>query len=175
MIITPSESWFALQVIPQHEKHVAVMLESKGYEQFLPTFVRRRTWSDRVKTSEQPLFPGYVFCRVRQDSLGLLNTIPGVSRVVGFGGKPAYIPDEEISAVAQAVKSGLEVLPHASIVKIGQKVKVKSGPLSGVIGRLLRINNRRHLMLAIELAMKSIVIDVDACDIVALEAAALGG
>jgi transcription antitermination factor NusG len=169
MFIAPSESWFALQVVPQHEKKVALMLEYTGYEKFLPTFLSRRKWSDRVKTIEQPLFPGYVFCRVKEESLGPLGAIPGVSRIVGFGGKPAYIPDGEISAVARAAKSGLDVCPFSPFAKVGQQVRVRSGPLSGVVGRLLRINNRSRLILAVEVALKAIAIDIDASDVAPLE------
>jgi len=169
MSIMPSESWLALQVVPQHEKKVALMLECKGYENFLPTFLSPRRWSDRVKIIEQPLFPGYVFCRVKKESIGLLGAIPGVSRIVGFGGKPAYIPDGEINAVARAVKSGLEVCPFSPFARIGQQVQVKSGPLSGVVGRLLRINNRNRLILAVEVALKAIAIDIDASDVAPLE------
>ena len=39
--------WFALVVRSQHEKMVASMLDSKGYEQFLPLYSVKRRWSDR--------------------------------------------------------------------------------------------------------------------------------
>ena len=57
------ESWFAVQVAPRHEKSVATLLSYKGYQHFLPTYRSRRAWSDRSKTIEVPMFPGYVFCR----------------------------------------------------------------------------------------------------------------
>lgn len=171
MCIVPSKSWIAVQVVPQHEKQVSSMLQYKGYENYFPTFLSRRKWSDRVKFVEQPLFPGYVFCRVGETSLGLVSSTPGVSRIVGFGGKPAYIPEEEISAVDKAVKSGLEVRPFVPFATVGQKVLVKSGPLSGTVGRLLRINNRNHLILAVEIASKAIGVDIDAGDVTPLEIA----
>ncbi|PYV81621.1 MAG: hypothetical protein DMG05_29645, partial [Acidobacteria bacterium] len=55
--------WFALVVRSQHEKMVASVLHSKGYEEFLPLYTVKRRWSDRIKQLELPLFPGYVFCR----------------------------------------------------------------------------------------------------------------
>ena len=41
------------------------------------TNVRRR-WSDRFKSVELPLFPGYVFCRLNPRFRLPLMTIPGV-------------------------------------------------------------------------------------------------
>jgi transcription antitermination factor NusG len=169
MFVLPVESWFALQVVPQHEKQVALLLEYKGYEKFLPVFLSRRKWSDRIKTIEQPLFPGYVFCRITEHSLGLVSSIPGVARIVGFRGKPANIPDDEINAVARAVQSGLDVCPYAPFAKVGDKVLVKTGPLSGLVGRLLRINNRSRLVLAVAVALKAISVDIDASEVTPLE------
>ena len=43
-----NEHWFALQVRSRHEHAIALMLQNKGYEMFLPTYRSRRVWSDRV-------------------------------------------------------------------------------------------------------------------------------
>ena len=58
-----SDSWYALHVKPRFEKYVTGQLSVKGYETFMPSYVSKRKWSDRVKTLSLPLFPGYVFCR----------------------------------------------------------------------------------------------------------------
>ena len=55
--------WYALQVWSRKETSVSIHLQSLGYEFFLPTYKCQRQWSDRVKELEQPLFPGYLFCR----------------------------------------------------------------------------------------------------------------
>src|SRR6202040_376201 len=55
--------WYALQTRPRHEKVVKYSLESAGIETFLPLCPQVRTWSDRRKVVEFPLFPGYIFAR----------------------------------------------------------------------------------------------------------------
>ena len=85
--------WFALRVRSNFEKVTSQILRQKGYEAFLPTYFSRNRWSDRVKTVERPLFPGYLFCRFDQaDRLPILVT-PGVVGVVGLGKIPVPIPD----------------------------------------------------------------------------------
>jgi transcription termination/antitermination protein NusG len=158
------ESWFALHVAPRHEKRVASVLSYKGYQQFFPTYQSRRKWSDRVKTLELPLFPGYVFCRIMHGiAAGLLLTTPGVIRVVGFGGKPYPVPDHEIDAI-QKIALCPDIIP-VPYLKVGQKVRICNGPLSGIAGMLTHIKNRRRLVVSVELIMRSIAVDVDAYDV----------
>jgi len=55
--------WYALRVRPRFEKMVASTLLMKGYEGFLPLYRKKSRWSDRIKESVLPFFPGYIFCR----------------------------------------------------------------------------------------------------------------
>ena len=68
-------SWYALQVRTRFEKIVTTHLCERGFEAFLPSFKVRRRWSDRIKTTEQPLFPGYLFCRTDLRSRQPIMTI----------------------------------------------------------------------------------------------------
>ena len=164
-----SEPWFAVQVAPRHEKKVATILEYKGYEHFLPTYQSRRKWSDRIKTIDQPMFPGYVFCRTGQQSTDALLTTPGAMRVVGFSGKPYPIAEEEIEAIRRvAASSNIEPIPY---LKIGEIVRINSGPMAGVTGILTQIRNRHRLVISVDLIMKSIAVDIDMFDVVREQAA----
>src|SRR5215510_12741287 len=57
------ERWYALRSRSAGESGVARNLAKKGYEAFLPTYKKKRHWSDRTKIVELALFPGYLFCR----------------------------------------------------------------------------------------------------------------
>ena len=104
-------AWFALAVKPRHEKAVARNLDRKGLETFLPLYSSRRRWSDRMKTVQLSLFPGYVFCRFGQERrLDVLN-LPSVISIVGFGNAAVPVPDAEIEAVRILLASGRRVGP----------------------------------------------------------------
>ena len=86
--------WFLLVVRLNHERKVAVRLQAKGYEVFLPMHTVRQQWSDRVKTYDVPLFPGHLFYRffstlVTKEPMAV--TTPGVVLE-----KPLPIPHLEI-------------------------------------------------------------------------------
>src|SRR5882757_2803627 len=106
LVLGEVESWFAIQSAPKAEKKVAECLTHKGYRCFLPLYRSQRKWSDRTKVLELPLFPGYVFCRMRKDVSAPIRATPGVIRIVGFGDKPYPIPDSEIESLQQIVSLG---------------------------------------------------------------------
>src|SRR5215831_13656273 len=98
--------WYALQVYQSREKITTLLLNQKGFDPFCPTYTVKRRWSDRVKVVEEPLFPGYLFCKFdpRQRLLPVLTT-PGVMSIVGTGKEPIAIPETEIEAVRRMVRS----------------------------------------------------------------------
>jgi len=103
--------WYAVQTKSRHEKVVSQYLRATGVEEFLPLYRARRRWSDRVKVVEMPLFCSYLFCRCDGPGLGLVMNAPGVIHVLGYGAKPAPIPDLEITAIRRLLESQLPATP----------------------------------------------------------------
>jgi transcription antitermination factor NusG len=136
------------------------MLEYKGYQQFAPTYPSPRRWSDRIKTLELPLFPGYVFVRMlRAPVNGLLCSTPGVIRILSFGGHPSAVPDSEIDAVRRLTIEGKPLpIPYLAV---GQKVQIRNGSFAGIVGIVRQIRNRRCLIVSVQLISQSIYVDVD--------------
>jgi transcription antitermination factor NusG len=161
---TAGDSWFAVQVTPRHEKKVDVILGVRSYEHFLPIYLARRKWSDRVKIIEEPLFPGYVFVKTKRSGAGPLLALPGVIRIVSFGGTPCPIPDEEIDALRLICDSKRDVCSF-SYLNTGQRVRVISGPLCGVTGIITNWKKHDRLIITIEPIMKSISIEVDGLEV----------
>jgi transcription antitermination factor NusG len=156
--------WFAVQVLPQHEKKVAVLLEYKGYQQFLPLYRARRNWSDRVTIIQQPLFPGYLFCRCLGSQLGPIYGTPGIVRIVGFGRRPYPVSDDEIAALEAIVDSGRNVYA-CTYLNVGRRVRVQSGPLRGVVGIVSQLRNQNRLVVSVKAMTKSVSIEVDAAEL----------
>jgi transcription antitermination factor NusG len=158
-MIPPSpDAWFVLQVAPRSERRVASMLEYKGYEPLAPTYQVRRRWSDRVKTVEEPLFPGYVFVRTQGVPSGLMCSTAGVVRLLSFGGRPCPVPTAEIEAIRSLTRAGVpEPIPYCTL---GQKVTIKDGPFAGIVGIVKQIRGRTSLVVSVQLIEQSIGIDV---------------
>ena len=151
--------WFALHVRPRAESFVAMALGTKGYESFLPTCVSPKIGSNGSQRTKKPLFPGYLFCRFDAPVQGLLMTTPGIIRIVGCGSVPATVDESEILALKQITESGAPVTAWPALAA-GDKVRIISGPLSGMEGVLFQTKKRDHFAVSVTLLQRSALVEV---------------
>ena len=152
--------WFALQVRSRKEDWVASQLAGQGFDCFLPKYKTIRQWSDRMKELEQPLFPGYLFCRFDYQNRRPLVMIPGVMQVIGVGRTPLPIEEREIEAIQLAVSSGLPSQPWPYL-EVGERVRVNYGNLDGLEGILVNFKGNHRVVLSVTLLQRSVAMEVD--------------
>ena len=156
--------WFALWTRSRHEQMVREQLERKQIESFLPTVTRWSRWKDRKKKVDWPLFPGYCFARFDpRERLPILK-VTGVVSIISFEGEPAPSPEHEIDGIRQLVDSDLAFDP-CPMIHEGMMVEVMHGPLKGVVGRLMRKNEKARLVLSVDLIGQAVSVEVDAADV----------
>jgi len=159
--MTETLQWYAITVQHQHERAVESALRWKKLETLVPRYRSRRRWSDRAKEILLPLFSGYVLCRFKlAERISVLNT-PGVRSLVGFGGAPAAIADQQIADIRAIADSGLGLGPWP-FLKAGDRVRVERGPLRGIEGTLLREPDRLRLIVTVDLLQRAMAIELDA-------------
>jgi len=157
-------NWYALYTCARHEKQVAVQLERRRFEFYLPTYCSVRRWKDRQVELDLPLFPSYVFVNIAlRDRLRVLN-IPGAVRFVSSRGMPAALAKDDLDRLRSGLTCGVHPEPHPYLIT-GRRVRVVRGPLSGMDGVLLRRKDRFRLVLSIQLIMRSVAVEVDTCDV----------
>jgi transcription antitermination factor NusG len=157
---TDSAEWYAIYTRHQHEKSVAHILSTKGFEIFLPLYTAAHRWKDRNKELLLPLFPCYVFLRSGLERRWQILATPGVQALVGASGQPSSIPQTEIDAVRQVVQRSRQVEPYP-FLKCGDWVRIKCGPLAGIEGILVRMKNLFRLVLSVSMLQKSVSVEVD--------------
>jgi transcription antitermination factor NusG len=156
--------WYATYVCSRHEKQVLSQLQERKITSFLPVYRSVRRWKDRRKELELVLFPGYVFVHLDlKDRLRVLQ-LPSVVRFVSFNGHPAPLPDKEIEVLSKGLASGIRAEPHPYL-HVGHRVRVRSGPLAGAHGILVRRKEKFRVVLSIDLIMRSVAVEVDEEDI----------
>jgi len=156
--------WWALYTRHQHEKAVAEMLTTKGFDVFLPLYESTRRWKDRTKVLSLPLFPCYVFVRGGLDRKLQVVTTPGIHMILYRGDRVATIPQQEIDAIQRAVEGPYRVEPHP-FLKCGMRVRVVRGALESVQGILVRKKNLCRLILSVDMLAQSVAVEVDASDV----------
>ena len=152
--------WFAVVSKPQFERAVEQAVHQKGLECFLPMYCAARRWSDRVKRLQLPLFPGYVFCRLRRSSRVPVLRIPGVRSIVSFGAEPLAVPEQEIERVRLMASSGAAIEPWP-FLKVGQRVRVQDGPLFGLEGILAETRTATRVVVGLEILQRSVAVQLN--------------
>jgi transcription antitermination factor NusG len=160
--------WFAVYTISRHEKRVAQHLTQREIEFYLPLYRSLRKWSDGSRvTLELPLFPGYLFVRIRRNERVRVLDVPGALTVVGgTGGEPVALPDDAI----EALRTGLylrKAEPHP-LLTVGQRARIRSGALAGMEGVVMRMKNSFRVILTLEHIQRSIAVEVSGDDLEAV-------
>ena len=156
--------WFALYVKVRQERATAAILQSCGFETFLPLCKTTRRWSDRIKNLEAPLFSRYLFCRFDKQERHRVLTTHGVNYVVGIGKTPVPVPDAEIGALEAVMKSGIAAQPWP-FLQAGQWVRIEAGTLSGLEGILQDFRGSRRLVVSVTLLQRSVGMEIDRLDV----------
>jgi transcription antitermination factor NusG len=153
--------WFAIRTKPRHEKIAAFELEQRGIGVFLPLHVSIHQWSDRKREVQVPLFPSYLFVRLRsRNERATALRANGVMSFVGARGSGVCVPEEEIEAVKR-ILAGRIAFTNYPFISVGQKVRIRGGSLDGIQGILLAVNNDRSLVVSVECIQKSIAIRIN--------------
>jgi transcription termination/antitermination protein NusG len=159
--------WHALWTRSRQEGLVCRELAARHIEAFLPTVPKWSVWKDRKKKIQWPLFPGYCFARFDNESRYRVLGCDGVAQIVSFGGEPAPVQEHEIEAIRRLVASDVR-FDSCPFIREGMQVEVVRGPLTGVVGRLVRKGSHDHLVLSVDVVNRAVSVQVEASDVVAL-------
>ena len=156
--------WYVTYTKANHEKRVSAHLEESGIDHFLPVYASLRRWKDRRVLLEKPLFPGYVFVRMALRDRFQVLRIPGASCLVGFGGMPAALPVGEIETLRTSLIKRVQPHPYLAV---GRRVTLRSGPLAGLTGILVRRKAGARFVVSVDLIRRSVAIELDEADLMA--------
>jgi len=153
--------WFALYTMPQSEQNIRRLLDLRGIESFVPTFEVQRVWRNRqrVKTM-RPLFPSYVFVHITNRQRGTVLSSPGALRIIGNSHASLPIPDREIEFL-RSETSKRKIEPYLDLI-IGNRVRIRSGPMEGLEGVLVEKRNSLRFVLTVAMINQHAAIEMNA-------------
>ena len=133
--------WIAVLVQVNCEKKTATRLGKVGYETYIPTQQEVHQWSDRKKKVDRLIMPMVVFVRVTvreeewlrdQSYIHKLLALPGSDEDKKKFATP--IPDNQIERLKFLLENAENEVTIVSNFKVGDSVRVISGPLKGLEG-----------------------------------------
>jgi len=147
--------WFAVRVKSNRERVTSLGLSGKGYEVFLPEYVREKSYGS---PRPNPLFPGYLFCRFDVNRRLPVLTVPGVVHIVGVGKTPFPVSEDEIGSLRVVVSASLPIKAD-EVYTVGDKVQIDKGPLVGATGVIVG-SQRKKLIVSITLLQRSVSVEL---------------
>ena len=129
--------WSCVVVRPRWEKKFSRWLVVRRMPHFLPLYNRRTVSGRKVRWSEIPLFPSYVFVHGIHHRPQFADT-DCVVRVLCPQCDAARLRlSSDIRGIHALLASGADIEPVQEWVP-GQRVCVKAGPLAGTVGEFIR-------------------------------------
>ena len=128
------KAWYLVYSKPRQERVALDNLSRQGYQTFLPLIRLRRKRQRRYVWVTEPMFPRYLFINLsdESDNWGPIRSTIGVAGLVRFGGRPAKVPDDLVSAL-QSNEAGVWEMPTPDL-KSGDRVRICEGPMAGYEG-----------------------------------------
>ena len=163
--VTSGSSWFAVYTTCRHEKRIAQHMAQREISYYLPLYRADRKWRDGSKvTLELPLFPSYIFVRIKRSERVNVLSVPGALALVGgTGGLPAPLPEGMIESLRDGLREH-RIEPHP-LLCIGQRVRIRSGAFAGMEGVVIRKKSGCRVVLTLEQIMQSIAVEIDEKDL----------
>lgn len=157
------ERWFAVHTRSKSEKAVQRALEKKGIRAWVPLQKMVRQWGRVVRTVERPLINCYVFVKITKEAyLPVLET-EHVAGFIRFNQNLIAIPEEEIEVLRRiTLENDVEVQAVAGYFGEGDAVKIAKGNLTGLQGRVAKIEGKHRLVVELTHIGCSLLLTVDA-------------
>jgi transcriptional antiterminator RfaH len=150
--------WWVLHTRPRQEKCLARQLRQSEAPFYLPLVARRKIIRGRIVTSHNPLFGGYVFLLAHErERIAALTT----GRVV----HALRVADQEqlgndLSQLHRLIESGAPVMPEERLTP-GMPVEIRSGPLAGLQGTVLRTASGRRFVVQVNFIQRGASVELD--------------
>jgi transcription antitermination factor NusG len=151
--------WWCLHTRPRQEKAIGRELRKLGLTFFLPQVVKEdRTPQGRKIRSVIPLFPSYLFLLGDHDD-----------RLVALRGKRLVnvleVSDQEslerdLRQIHRMLSSGRPVQPEPA-VPVGSRVRITTGPLTGVEGAVIRRGKRDQFVAVVRFLGRGATVDLE--------------
>lgn len=155
--------WVAFYTLSRREKDLMRKLEAGGLPFYAPLVRRRlRSPGGRTRSSFVPLFPGYVFSRVDDEQRRAALATNTIARWIPIVDERMLV--EDLRAIKRLVDTQQPLTPESRI-EPGQRVRVRSGPLLGLEGMVIKRRGEERLQVAVRFLNQGASIELEDVDL----------
>jgi transcriptional antiterminator RfaH len=151
--------WFCLHTKPRQEKATARDLRVQKVAYYLPQVVREdRTPQGRKTRAVIPLFMSYLFLLGDERERVLSMKGNRLVRVLDVVDQDRL--GHDLRQIHQMLASGLAVIPEP-IVPVGARVRIMTGPLAGIEGKVIRRGKRDQFVAVVNFLGSGATVDLE--------------
>lgn len=155
--------WVAFYTLSRREKDLMRKLEAASVPFYAPLVKRRlRSPGGRTRVSHVPLFPGYVFSLVDDEQRRTALATNTVARWLPIGDAGAFVAD--LRNIKRLIDTDQPLTPEARL-EAGQPVRVRSGPLRGLEGTVVKRRSGQRLVVAVRFLNQGASIELEDIDL----------
>lgn len=144
----PESQWWAMYTLPRREKELMRRLRALGVAHYCPQISRRnRSSNGRVRVSLVPLFASYVFVHGEEQHRYQALTTHCVAQCLPVADQDRLLFD--LRQFQRLIETQAPLSPEARILP-GRRVRIRSGPMMGLEGTVVKRRGRDWLMVALE-------------------------
>ena len=155
--------WIAFYTLSRREKDLMRKLEAATVPFYSPLVKRRlRSPGGRTRSSYVPLFPGYVFSLVDDEQRRAALATNTVARWLPIGDAAAFVGD--LRNIKRLIDTEQPLTPEARL-ESGQPVRVRSGPLRGIEGTVVKRRSEQRLVVAVRFLNQGASIELEDIDL----------
>jgi transcriptional antiterminator RfaH len=161
--------WYLIYTKPRHEKKLQSRLMEINIDTFLPTKKTLRTWHDRKKYIDEPLFPSYVFIYLN-DMQNYYDGIDaeGALYYVRTGKEVARVNESVVNNIRLVVDQAKELEVSDDRFQPGRRLVITKGALAGLSCEVVRYNSKQKLLVRVELLGRNLLLSLSDENLIAL-------
>ena len=154
-------NWYILTTKPKAEKQVSKRLTENNIEHYLPLHRKLRTWHDRKKWVEIPLFTSYIFVLTEDRLRSKVFEVGGLIKYVSIGGQVSTLRTSEIERIKRLCSYFGEIEIKENNFKVGEEVEITTGHFSGIRGHILSSGDKYKFRISIPGLGSSATVEID--------------
>lgn len=154
--------WYVAHTRPRREKKLAEYCQRQGLAVTLPLYRSVRKYRGKTAVFAKPLFPNYVFLRLRPEQRQKIFQSDHVANLIEVSDQQLFA--EQLGDILRSLETGLEVCLAPQIVA-GSRVKIRSGPLRGIEGWVENRSGSVFVHLRLDFIGQGVAVKIEADDL----------
>ncbi|MHC8315209.1 transcription/translation regulatory transformer protein RfaH [Pseudomonas sp. LB3P31] len=155
----PPPRWYLIQCKPRQDSRAEENLMRQGFKCYRPIQTVERFLRGRRTTTQDSLFPGYLFIQLDQlnDNWHPIRSTRGVNQLVTFGTQPIAVADELIEQLKQHLA---EKQQAPKTIEPGDRVRLNSGSYKELEAIVLSRDGTERIVILLQLLHREHILSV---------------